>query len=111
MQVQMQSQNKDVGISLETRDQRHRDLIFSGEPEKMKHSSNRSDDLIKYFDNHTSPRYLWTGETWRCHCSHEVSQHRTISKSPFIAFCMGSKGKCPCKEFVPYRNISRENQV
>jgi hypothetical protein len=82
----------------------------------MKPNSNRSDELDKFFYNQTddakdvtNPRYLWTGESWWCRCTHEVSQHRTISKSPFIACCMGSNEKCSCKEFVPYRDISWED--
>lgn len=84
---------------------------------KMKPNSNRSDELDKFFYDQTdakdvtTPRYLWTGESWWCHCSHEVSKHKTISKSPFIARCSGSDGSCPCKEFVAYRNISWQDQV
>ena len=83
-------------------------LILLGEPNNMKSNNTNYDDLDKYFYNSSSPRHLWTGESWWCHCSHEVSEHKTISKSPFIARCSGSDGSCPCKEFVAYRNISWE---
>lgn len=89
-------------------------MSYSKETNKM-NSNYRSDELDKFFYNQTDdakdvtiPRYLWTGESWWCHCSHEVSKHKTISKSPFIARCSGSDGSCPCKEFIPYRNFSWE---
>jgi hypothetical protein len=69
------------------------------------------DYLDKHFYNQSSPRYLWTGESWWCHCSHNVSEHKTSSKSPFIANCSGGGRTCLCREFVPYRNISWEDQV
>ena len=32
------------------------------------------------FKDVTTPRYLWTDENrWWCHCSHEVSEHRTMT--------------------------------
>ncbi len=82
----------------------------------MVSNKSRPEDLHKFFYDQaddtkdvTTPRYLWTGESWWCHCSHEVSEHKTTSKSPFIARCSGSEGSCPCKEFVPYRSMSWED--
>lgn len=74
----------------------------------MKSNNTNYDDLDKYFYNQSNPRYLWTGESCWCHCSHKVSEHKTISKSPFIARCSGRDGSCPCKGFVAYRDISWE---
>ena len=70
----------------------------------MNSNKYRTEDLHKFFYDQTedakdvtTPRHLWTDESWWCHCSHKVSEHKTISKSPFIARCSGSDGSCPCR--------------
>lgn len=56
----------------------------------------------------SATRYMWCGDAFACHCSHDIGQH-SRNNEPGHGKCM-SPG-CPCLYFKSYRHISQEVQA